>query len=62
MDLLRVKTLLNNLISEVAKAFDTQEDLEYYLRVEIGFSEKELTMMKSEFNISDLLPEKEVAV
>lgn len=62
MDFIRAKMLLNNLISEVAKVFDTQEDLEYYLRVEIGFSKEELDIMKEEYNISSLLPEKEVAV
>lgn len=61
LNLERAKTIINNLIVEIAYAFDTQEELEYYLRVEVGVTEDELKELNEEFEILDILPRKENA-
>ena len=62
LNLERTKVIINNLITEISHAFDTQEELEYYLRVEIGITEDELRELDKEFCISDILPRRESAV
>lgn len=61
LNLERAKTIINNLIVEIVHAFDTQEELEYYLRVEVGVTEDELKELNEEFEILDILPRKENA-
>lgn len=61
LNLERANTIINNLIVEIAHAFDTQEELEYYLRVEVGVTEDELKELDKKFGISDILPRKESA-
>lgn len=62
LNLKRAKTIINNLIVEIAHVFDTQEELEYYLRVEVGVTKDELKELNEEFGILDILPRKKSAV